>query len=126
MISDVVLLLSQIGVILIAARLMGWVLRTLHQPQVMGEIIAGILLGPSLLGQVAPGVSDVLFPSSSLSALNTIGNAGVLLFIFGVGLKLDLAHVWERGRAVLVIAHASIAVPLILGTGLGVYLYPFL
>ncbi|HEY5931650.1 MAG TPA: cation:proton antiporter [Nitrospira sp.] len=126
MISDLVLLLSQIGVILISARLVGWGLRTLHQPQVMGEIVAGILLGPSLLGRLVPDVSVALFPSGSLGALNTLGEVGVLLFIFGVGLKLDLANVWARGRAVLVIAHASIAVPLILGAGLAIYLYPFL
>ena len=126
MISDLVLLLSQIVVILVSARLVGWALRLLYQPQVMGEIIAGLFLGPSLLGWLAPGLSDVLFPSHSLSALNTIGNIGVLLFIFGVGLKLDLAHLWERGRAVLMIAHVSIAVPLVLGTGLAIYLYPFL
>jgi Kef-type K+ transport system membrane component KefB len=126
MISNLLVLLSQIGVILILARLVGWGLRTLHQPQVMGEIVAGILLGPSLLGWLAPDVSMDLFPSDSLGPLNALGQAGVILFIFLIGLKLDLANVWARGRAVLVIAHASIAVPLILGTGLAIYLYPSL
>lgn len=126
MISNLLVLLSQIAVILILARLVGWGLRTLHQPQVMGEIVAGILLGPSLLGWLAPDVSMDLFPSDSLGPLNALGQAGVILFIFLIGLKLDLANVWARGRAVLVIAHASIAVPLILGTGLAVYLYPSL
>jgi Kef-type K+ transport system membrane component KefB len=126
MISNLLVLLSQIGVILILARLVGWGLRTLHQPQVMGEIVAGILLGPSLLGWLAPDVSMALFPSDSLGPLNALGQIGVILFIFLVGLKLNLANVWARGRAVLVIAHASIAVPLILGTGLAIYLYPSL
>jgi Kef-type K+ transport system membrane component KefB len=126
MISNLLVLLSQIGVILILARLVGWGLRTLHQPQVMGEIVAGILLGPSLLGWLAPDVSMALFPSDSLGPLNALGQIGVILFIFLVGLKLDLANVWARGRAVLVIAHASMAVPLILGTGLAIYLYPSL
>lgn len=126
MISNLLVLLSQIAVILILARLVGWGLRTLHQPQVMGEIVAGILLGPSLLGWLAPDVSMDLFPSDSLGPLNALGQVGVILFIFLIGLKLDLANVWARGRAVLVIAHASIAVPLILGTGLAIYLYPSL
>jgi K+:H+ antiporter len=126
MISNLLVLLSQIGVILILARLVGWGLRTLHQPQVMGEIVAGILLGPSLLGWLAPDVSMALFPSDSLGPLNALGQIGVILFIFLVGLKLNLANMWARGRAVLVIAHASMAVPLILGTGLAIYLYPSL
>ncbi len=126
MISNLVLLLSQIGVILILARLVGWGLRALHQPRVMGEIVAGILLGPSLLGWLAPDVSMAIFPPDSFGLLNTLGQVGVILFIFLVGLKLDIANVWARGKAVLVIAHVSMAVPLILGTGLAIYLYPFL
>ncbi len=126
MISNLLVLLSQISVILILARLVGWGLRTVHQPQVMGEIVAGILLGPSLLGWLAPDVSVALFPADSLGPLNMLGQIGVILFIFGVGLKLDLANVWVRGRAVLVIAPTSMAVPLILGTGLAMYLYPSL
>jgi K+:H+ antiporter len=126
MISNLLILLSQIAVILILARLVGWGLRALHQPQVMGEIVAGILLGPSLLGWLAPDVSMALFPSDSLGPLNALGQIGVILFIFLIGLKLDLANVWVRGRAVLVIAQASMAVPLILGTGLAIYLYPSL
>ena len=126
MISNLLILLSQIGVILLLARLVSWGLRTLHQPQVMGEIVAGILLGPSLLGWLAPNASMALFPPDSLGPLNALGQAGVLLFMFLVGLKLDLANVWARGRPVLMIAHASIAVPLILGAGLALCLYPSL
>jgi len=126
MISNLLILLSQIGVILLLARLVSWGLRTLHQPQVMGEIVAGILLGPSLLGWLAPNASMALFSPDSLGPLNALGQAGVLLFMFLVGLKLDLANVWARGRPVLMIAHASIAVPLILGAGLALCLYPSL
>lgn len=126
MIANLLVLLSQISVILILSRLVGWGLRTLHQPQVMGEIVAGILLGPSLLGWLAPDISVALFPADSLGPLNMLGQIGVILFIFLVGLKLDLANVWVRGRAVLVIASTSMAVPLILGTGLAMYLYPSL
>ena len=126
MISNLSVLFSQICVILVLARLVGWGLRTFHQPQVMGEIVAGILLGPSLLGWLSPDISASLFPSDSLGPLNTLGQIGVILFIFLVGLKLDLANILARGRAVLVIAHASMAVPMILGIGLAIYLYPSL
>ena len=126
MIANLLVLLSQISVILILSRLVGLGLRTVHQPQVMGEIVAGILLGPSLLGWLSPDISASLFPSDSLGPLNTLGQIGVILFIFLVGLKLDLANILARGRAVLVIAHASMAVPMILGIGLAIYLYPSL
>lgn len=84
------LLLAQIGVILITARLVGWLFRRLHQPRVIGEMIAGILLGPSLLGWVAPGVSATLFAPDSLGALGALSQTGLLLFMFVVGLELDV------------------------------------
>ena len=124
MVSSFLVLLAQISAILLFARLVGWSFRKIHQPRVMGEIVAGLLLGPSLLGWLAPGVSLILFPPERLGSLNSLGQVGVLLFMFLVGLKLDLASVFARGRAVLMISHASIAVPLVLGAGLALYLYP--
>lgn len=126
MISNLLVLPIQIGVILIMARLVGWGLRSLHQPQVIGEIVSGILLGPSLLGWLAPDVSTALFPSDSLGPLNTLGQIGAILFIFFVGLRLNLANIRACGRSVLVIALGSIVVPMIFGTGLAIYLYPSL
>lgn len=124
MTSSLMILLAQISVILLIARVVRWGFRKIHQPQVMGEIVAGLLLGPSLLGWLVPAASETLFPVDGLGALNALGQIGVVLFMFVVGLRIDLATVFARGRAVLVISHASILFPLVLGGALALYLYP--
>src|SRR2546426_899004 len=73
-------LLIQIVIILATARGIGWLFRMIRQPQVVGEMVAGILLGPSLLGWLAPGVSAALFPSASLSLLNALSQVGLIVF----------------------------------------------
>ena len=118
------LLLAQIGVVLIAARLVGWLFRKLHQPRVIGEMIAGILLGPTLLGWVAPGFSAALFPADSLGALGALSQIGLLLFMFLVGLELDLKQIRALGRAAAITSQASILAPFLLGGVLAFYLYP--
>jgi Kef-type K+ transport system membrane component KefB len=117
-------LLLQIGVILLVARIVGWIFRKIHQPQVMGEMLAGILLGPSLLGWVAPGISAVLFPPESLGFLNALSQIGLLLFMFLVGLELDLHILRKQGHTAVVTSHVSILAPFLLGTLLALYLYP--
>src|SRR5262245_25590264 len=82
-------LILQVSVIIITARVVGWAFRKIHQPQVMGEMVAGILLGPSLLGWLAPGVSAALFPVESLGFLNALSQIGLLLFMFLIGLELQ-------------------------------------
>ncbi|MDX1532152.1 MAG: cation:proton antiporter, partial [Rhodothermales bacterium] len=84
----------------------------------------GIALGPSLLGWLAPGASAFLFPEDSLVALNVLSQLGLVLFMFLVGLELDPRLLRGRGEAALVTSHASIVVPLLLGTTLALYLYP--
>lgn len=121
---DFKLLIAQIGVILIVARLVGWLFRKLHQPRVIGEMVAGILLGPSLLGWVAPGISAALFPPASLGYLNALSQIGLLLFMFLVGLELDLKQLRKLGRAATTISLTSIIAPFILGFLLALYLYP--
>ena len=118
------LLILQIGTILIAARLVGWLFGKLHQPRVVGEMLAGILLGPSLLGWLAPNISSSLFPSDSLGHLNSLSQVGLLIFMFLVGLELDLGHLRELGRAAVMTSQVSIIVPFILGSTFAVYLYP--
>ena len=117
-------LLIQIGVILLVARIVGWIFRKIHQPQVMGEMVAGILLGPSLLGWLAPNVSAALFPPESLGFLNSLSQIGLLLFMFLVGLELDPLMLRGRGHAAIVTSHVSILAPFFLGTLLALYLYP--
>ncbi len=82
-------LLLQTCVILAVARGVGWLFRRIHQPQVIGEMVAGLMLGPSLLGWVAPGISASLFPPESLGFLNSLSQVGVLLFMFLVSLEHD-------------------------------------
>jgi len=122
--SNFKLLIAQIATILIVARLMGWLFRKIHQPRVIGEMVAGILLGPSLLGWVAPSVSVALFPPENLGSLNSLSQIGLLLFMFLIGLELDLKQLREMGRAAVVTSQVSIIAPFLLGFLLALYLYP--
>jgi Kef-type K+ transport system membrane component KefB len=121
---NVVLLLAQIVVVLIVARLAGTFLQRLGQPRVVGEMMAGIALGPSLFGKFAPAASAALFPVQSLGFLSTLSQLGLILFMFLVGLELDTDAIKARGRSALVISHASIVAPFVLGAALALWLYP--
>lgn len=112
-----------IAVIILVSRLLGLVFRRLHQPQVIGEIVAGILLGPSLLGWLAPAASSTLFPPAVLPYLKVLSEYGVLLFMFLVGLELDPTLLRGRGHAAVVISHVSIIAPFFLGAVLALYLF---
>ncbi|HUS24057.1 MAG TPA: cation:proton antiporter [Candidatus Binatia bacterium] len=114
------LLLLQIVVVLSAARLCGFVIGRFGQPAVMGEILAGVLLGPSLLGLVWPEATATLFPPASLPALSLFGQIGALLFLFVVGLELDLEKQGARARTSIAVSHAGIALPFLLGVGLAI------
>src|SRR4030095_1595587 len=107
-------LVAMIAVI-VAARALGTLFRSLRQPPVVGEMVAGILLGPSLLGRLAPGVSAFLFPAAVTPYLEIIAQIGVLLFMFLVGLELDTSLIKKRSSVTLIISLASILVPLGLG-----------
>jgi len=125
-VSDILLLLMQIATILAASRVVGMLFARFGQPQVVGEMVAGIMLGPSLMGWVAPGVFTALFPSSSLGLLNALSQIGVTLFLFLIGVELDPKLIRNRGHAAVLISHASIVVPFLLGAGLAYYLYTHL
>jgi Kef-type K+ transport system membrane component KefB len=118
------LLLLQIGVVLLSSRLLGWAFRAIHQPQVVGEMAAGLMLGPSLLGALAPGVSAFLFPAGSLGHLHALSQVGLVAFMFLVGHELDPGLMEGRGEATVLTSHASITLPFFLGTLLALYLYP--
>ncbi|MBO0858231.1 MAG: cation:proton antiporter [Chloracidobacterium sp.] len=121
---DFKLLIAQVATILIVARLIGWLFRRLHQPRVVGEMVAGILLGPTLLGWAAPGISAALFPPASLGYLNALSQIGLLFFMFLVGLELDLEQLRKLGRAATTTSLASVITPFILGFLFAIYLYP--
>ena len=120
---DLGLLAIQIVVIVAASRLAGSLLAQLGQPRVVGEMAAGLILGPSVLGRLAPSLSATLFPPASLGFVNAVAQVGLLLFMFLVGLELDPAHLRHRGKAALLTSHASIVAPFLLGTTLALGLY---
>lgn len=120
---DVGLLALQIVAIVGLARLAGSLVARFGQPRVVGEMIAGLVLGPSVLGRFLPGVSAQLFPPASLGYINALAQVGLLIFMFLVGLELDNT-LMRRSRGTAVIAsHASILAPFVLGTGLSLWLY---
>ena len=117
------LLLAQLLTVLLATRACGLALRPLGQPQVIGEMLAGILLGPSLFGLLAPAASAALFPAASLPVLGTLSQLGMVLYMFLVGFELDTQTLRERGSTALLISHASIVVPFALGALLSLSLF---
>jgi len=121
---DIKLLVIQICVILVASYSVGWLLGRFRQPQVVGEMVAGILLGPSLLGWLAPGWFAALFPPESLGPLSVLSQIGLLLFMFMVGLDLDTKMLRKLGHIAIVISHTSIIVPFALGALLALFLFP--
>ena len=121
---DIFLLLFQIIVILAAARIVGLLFRRIHQPQVIGEMVAGILLGPSLLGWAAPDVFNSLFPADSLAYLSALSQVGLIIFMFLVGLELKPGILRGRERMAIMTGSSSILAPFLLGMLLAVYLYP--
>jgi Kef-type K+ transport system membrane component KefB len=116
-------LFLQLLVIITVSRLMGKLFHRMGQPSVVGEMAAGILLGPSLLGFVAPEAFAFVFPASSLDALKLLSQIGVCLFMFAVGMELEMRHVRGQARAAAMVSHASIVFPSLLGVGLAYFLY---
>jgi Kef-type K+ transport system membrane component KefB len=117
-------LLLALVVVIVACGISGRILRWLGQPPVIGEVIAGILLGPSLLGHVAPGVAEFLLPQSTTPFLGMTAQLGLVLYMFLVGLEFDAGALQRRGHAAIAISHASIIFPFVLGAALALGLYP--
>ena len=117
------ILLAQIITIIIVARFFGWIFRKIGQPTVIGEIIAGIFLGPSLVGMYFPEFSLVLFPIASLGNLQFLSQIGLILFMFVIGMELDLKVLKNKANDAVVISHASIVIPFALGIGLAYFVY---
>ncbi|SCY29333.1 cation:proton antiporter domain-containing protein [Flavobacterium caeni] len=117
------ILLAQIITIIIVARFFGWLFRKIGQPTVMGEIVAGIVLGPSLVGMVFPEYSALLFPAASLGNLQFLSQIGLILFMFVIGMELDLKALKNKANDAVVISHASIIFPFALGIMLAYFTY---
>ncbi|HMB42793.1 MAG TPA: cation:proton antiporter, partial [Luteimonas sp.] len=115
--------LLQLLLVLTCAKAAGALMRYVGQPAVIGEMLAGIMLGPSLFGLLLPQAQGWLFPSESLTGLSLVSQLGVLVFMFAAGAEFDLGSLrGQRGRAVL-ISHAGIALPFLLGLLLAIPLY---
>ncbi|WP_081287686.1 cation:proton antiporter [Mycobacterium asiaticum] len=111
----------ELAVILLACRVVGLVAQRLGQPQVVGEMLAGVILGPSLLGRIAPGIQHELFPPGAANAvLYTVAQIGLVLYMFLVGLNFDINLVKHRAGTAAAVSAAGIFVPLGLGALLAV------
>jgi len=113
----------QLLLILIASQVCARLMRMIGQPGVMGEIIAGILLGPSLLGSAFPGFTAFAFPESSLAPLQMLSQIGLVLFMFVIGMELDLNLLKSKVRSAVYISNASIIIPYLLGVVLSYFMY---
>jgi Kef-type K+ transport system membrane component KefB len=116
--GQLLLFLTQVLVVLAAARVMGEVFRHFDQPPLAGEIFAGLLLGKTVLGQIAPGVFDELFPQdpTQLALFDVTAQIGILLLLLVIGLEVDVAAAWRLRRQSFSVAVAGVVVPLAMGT----------
>ena len=115
--SDLILFSLQIGCMLAVALLFGKLLHKLHQPIILGELIGGIVLGPTVLGSFAPGVFEWLFPLSGATVVvrDALLKLGMLFFLFSAGLEIDLSQVQQKGMSIILTSFFGIALPFFLG-----------
>lgn len=116
-------LLLQIITIILTARVFGSICRKIGQPSVVGEILAGIFLGPSFIGMYFPEFSSFIFPVQSLGNLQFLSQIGLILFMFIVGMELDLKVLKNKGHEAVVVSHASIVFPFALGVLLAFFIF---
>jgi Kef-type K+ transport system membrane component KefB len=121
--SSIAILLLQIIAILLTCRFFGWLFKKIGQPTVIGEILAGIVLGPSVLGYLAPGISDFLFREESLANINILSQFGLILFMFAIGMELDLGEVRKKLKETILISHTSTIVPFFFGMLTAYFVY---
>ena len=117
------ILLLQIITIIFTARTFGFLINKIGQPTVIGEIFAGIFLGPSFLGHWFPQYADFLFPAESLSNLQFLSQVGLVLFMFVIGMELDLKILKNNAKEALIISHSGIILSFILGLSLAYFIY---
>ncbi len=117
------LMFLQIAVIVLMARIFGFIFASMGQPSVIGEMTAGIVLGPSVVGIWWPQLSKFLFAPASLGWMETLSNLGLVLYVFIVGLELDPSLLKNKAHTALIVSHASIVVPFFLGVTLAYFLF---
>jgi Kef-type K+ transport system membrane component KefB len=120
----VILVLVEVLIVIGLSRLVGLAFRSIKQPLVIGEIVAGIMLGPSLFGLVAPHLAVTLFPPETFPFLNVLSQVGLIFFMFLIGLELNPKYLGGQLEVAVLTSHVSILVPFSLGTLLAVVLYP--
>src|SRR6266705_2864970 len=119
-------LFLQLFIIIGASGLVAWIFTRCGQPAVIGEMVAGILLGPSIFGLLAPAAFQFIFAASSLDALRLLSQIGICLFLFAVGMELDMSEVRHKAQTAVVVSHSSIVIPYFLGVTLALFLYSHL
>src|SRR5262245_59641472 len=116
-------LFVQLHLIIGLSRMVGKGFTEMGLPAVVGEMTTGILLGPSLFGWLAPAAFAFVFPADSLTALRLLAQVGICLFMFAVGMELDLQQVRHSARTAVVVSQTSIVVPFLFGVGLAWFLF---
>jgi len=122
--SVVVLVLAEVLIVIGLSRLVGLAFRSIKQPQVIGEIVAGIMLGPSLFGLIAPTWAAGIFPPEAIPFLNILSQIGLIFFMFLIGLELNPQYLQGNIKVAVLISHVSILVPFSLGSTMALVLYP--
>ncbi|MDR0412376.1 MAG: cation:proton antiporter [Dysgonamonadaceae bacterium] len=123
--TPISVLLLQVITILFVARVFGYLFTKMKQPSVVGEIVAGIVLGPSVLAQAFPGVSDFLFSPESLGNIHILSQIGLIFFMFVIGMELDMAEVKKKFNETILISHTGTFFPFICGMAAAWFTYPY-
>ena len=118
----IMILLLSLGILLGLARILGEIAQRFHQPAVLGELLAGILLGPTVFGSLAPDLSSLLFPlhGPNAVALDTISTLAIVLFLMVAGIEVDLSTVWRQGKLGFQVGITSILIPFAMGFALAI------
>jgi Kef-type K+ transport system membrane component KefB len=122
--TSIAILLLQIIAILFVARIFGWIFTKIGQPSVIGEIVSGIILGPSVFAQIAPGTFAFLFSADTLQNIDVLSQIGLILFMFAIGMELDLTEVKKNMEKTFIISHTGIVFPFFCGVLAAFLTYP--
>ena len=114
----------QLIVILLALQVFGYLCQRIGQPRVIGEILAGLALGPTLLGAISPRIEVAIFPAGVLPTLQTLGDIGLVFYMFSLGTHIDTNAMLKQGRKAAVVSLSGVLLPLVLGGAFAFFLYP--